>query len=76
MDFKAATDRLMQLGVTLDEVAVAFGVARNSINRWRMPAGNRNARTVPPTWRDTLLTLACGRRDALDNFAVELERGG
>ncbi|HEX2211537.1 MAG TPA: hypothetical protein VHG93_27875 [Longimicrobium sp.] len=57
MDFKAATDRLTDR-ITADDIAEAFGVARNSIARARLDRSNPGYRPPPEKWQPTLAQMA------------------
>jgi len=74
MDFKTATDRLTDR-ITADDIADAFGVARNSIARARLDRSNPGYRPPPENWKPVLASLARERSMVLRVFAEELERG-
>jgi hypothetical protein len=57
MDFKTATDRLTDR-ITADDIAEAFGVARNTIARARLDRANPGYRPPPEDWQPTLAQLA------------------
>ncbi len=71
MDFKAATDRLGKK-ITADDLAEAFGVARNTIARARLDPSNPEYRSPPQNWRPVLARLARERSQQLSAFADEL----
>ena len=73
MEFKEATDRLMQR-VTNQDVADACGVSRNLIERARMDG--EHARAAPPSWEPAIAQLARQRAHALLEFAEELDPTG
>ena len=72
MDFKTATDRLGKK-ITADDLAEAFGVARNTIARARLDPSNPEYRTPPQNWKPVLARLARERSRMLGEFAYELE---
>lgn len=63
MDFVAATDRLMALGVTLEEVAHALGGEQKygSVKAARLDPDSPNYRRPPEDWRPKLARLAWKR---------------
>lgn len=73
MDFKTATDRLGKK-ITADDIAEAFGVARNTIARARLDASNPEYRSPPQEWKPVLARLARERSRDLSSFADELEQ--
>lgn len=75
MDFKTATDRLGKK-ITADDLAEAFGVARNTIARARLDSSNPEYRSPPQNWRPVLAQLARERSRELAAFAEELEKRG
>ena len=72
MDFKSATDRLTDR-VTADDIAAAFGVARNTIARARLEPGSSAYRSPPELWRGVIARLARERAKALTSLAEMLE---
>lgn len=72
MDFKTATDRLGKK-ITADDLAEAFGVARNTIARARLDPSNPEYRSPPQHWRPVLARLARERSRELADFAEDLE---
>jgi transcriptional regulator with XRE-family HTH domain len=72
MDFKTATDRLGRK-ITADDLAEAFGVARNTIARARLDPSNPEYRSAPQHWRPVLARLARERSRELADLAEELE---
>lgn len=74
MDFKTATDRLTQR-VTADEIARAFGVARNTIARARLDPASSAYRSPPEGWQKVLARLARERGEELHDLAAKLEAG-
>jgi len=73
MDFKTATDRLGKK-ITADDLAEAFGVARNTIARARLAPSNPEYRSPPQNWKAVLARLARERSSELVAFADELEQ--
>jgi hypothetical protein len=74
MDFKTATDRLGKK-ITADDLAEAFGVARNTIARARLDPSNPEYRSPPQNWRPVLARLAWERSSQLAILAKQLETG-
>ena len=73
MNFKTATDRLTDR-VTADDIAKAFGVARNTIARARLEPSSDAYRSPPHDWQRVLARLARDRSKELKKLAEELER--
>ena len=74
MDFKTATDRLTDR-ITADDIAQAFGVARNTIARARLDRENLGYRPPPENWQPVLARMAREWSREFAKFAEELERG-
>lgn len=72
MDFKQATDRLTER-VTAEEIAGAFGVARNSIARARLDPSSSAYRSPPAGWQKVLARLARERGAEFNQLADEIE---
>jgi hypothetical protein len=72
MDFKTATDRLTDR-ITADDIAEAFGVARNTIARARLDRSNPGYRPPPENWRPVIAQLARARSRELAEFAQAVE---
>jgi transcriptional regulator with XRE-family HTH domain len=72
MDFKTATDRLGRK-ITADDLAEAFGVARNTIARARLDPSNPEYRSPPQNWKPVLARLARERSLDLARFADQLD---
>lgn len=72
MDFKTATDRLTER-ITADDIAEAFGVARNTIARARLERSNPGYRPPPENWQPVLARLAREQGKVLNVLADELE---
>ena len=73
MDFKAATDRLMELGVPARDIAEALSLQPNTVRAMRLDPESENHRTPPPNWQPKLRTLARERGGELVKLAGELE---
>ena len=73
MDFKTATDRLTER-VTADEIAMAFGVARNTIARARLDPSSSAYRSPPEDWETVLARLARELSAEFRELAEELEQ--
>lgn len=76
MDFKAATDRLMDKGVGLDDVADALGVAHQTVRSYRLDPESSGYRRPPDDWRPKLAALAGERGGELSKLARDLGQGG
>lgn len=74
MDFVEATDRLMACGVTLQEIADAFGLAHNTIRVTRLDPASPSYRRPPDGWPEVLARLAGDRGDELHDLAASLRR--
>ena len=72
MDFKTATDQLTDR-ITADDIADAFGIARNSVARARLERTNPGYRPPPQNWQPVLARLARERSRLLDAFARTLD---
>jgi hypothetical protein len=73
MDFKEATSKLTDCP-TLDDIARACDVARNTVLRARMDPNSPNARPAPAGWERTIARLARMRAKELARLADALER--
>jgi len=73
MNFKTATDRLTER-ITADEIAKAFGVARNTIARARLDPSSSAYRSPPEDWEAVLARLARDLSAEFSELAEELER--
>ena len=73
MDFKTATDRLMELGVPAREIAEALGLQPNTVRAMRLDPESGHHRTPPPNWQPELKKLAAARGGRLVKLAKELE---
>lgn len=58
MDFKQATDILLEYGVTLPEIAEALGIAAQTARQARLDPSTDGFRRPPPEWREALAVLA------------------
>lgn len=76
MDFREATGRLIELGVTLREMAEAMGVSHSLLVQARMQPSAKGHRKPPNRWREALLSIARERGRAFTGLADELERKG
>lgn len=70
MTFQEATDRLLQAGLTLSEVAAAISYESQTVRAIRS-----GARKPPPPekWKPQLVALARARIDALQGFVTDAE---
>lgn len=73
MDFKDASGRLMDLGVSLREMAEHMGVSRSALNQARLDPKATGYRTPPDNWRTKLAELARARGGELVGVADEIE---
>lgn len=73
MDFKTATDRLMDLGVPTREIADALGLKPNTVRAMRLNPSSDGHRSAPAGWERAAAKLARGRSKELDALAEELE---
>ncbi len=73
MDFKTATDRLGDLGVTHAEIGAALGVAASTVRAARLDPESGSYRKPPEGWRPHLANLARTRGGRLVERAEELE---
>ena len=69
LTFATATDRLVDIGLSLGAVAERFGVRRETISRWRRDGGGF---PPPDNWPEVLAQLADERGEDLRHFAREL----
>jgi hypothetical protein len=74
MDFRAATDRLMERGVPARKVAEALGLRPNTVRAMRLAAESEHRRSPPDGWEPVLARLARERGGELLELAEELER--
>ena len=73
MDFKTATDKLMELGVPAREIADALGLKPNTVRAMRLDPASEGHRSAPPHWENAVAKLVRGRSKELDAVAEELE---
>lgn len=73
MDFIKATDRLMQAGVGLGEIAAALGVAYGSVKAARLDPSSSSYRSPPAGWPEALAALARQRGEELLELSREIE---
>ena len=73
MDFKEATDRLMEAGLTAHDVAGALGLATQTVRAMRLDPSSSAHRTAPGGWRKALAKLAQERGEELRELAETLE---
>ena len=73
MNFKEATDRAGQLGLTQAEIAEALGIAHSTVRASRLDPSSPNYRKPPAGWREKLLKAAHERGGELVRLADELE---
>lgn len=76
MDFKEATTRLGELGLTHEEIGDALGLAAATIRAARLNPDSPSYRRPPEDWRPKLQELARGRGGSFEELAEELEDSG
>ena len=76
MTFRAATDRLLALGITMAELAHACGVAHNTIRRARLGPESPAYRPPPGGWEAIVSRMATERAEELSRLARELGEPG
>lgn len=76
MDFREATGKLIELGVTLREMAGAMGVSHSLLVQARMHPTAKGYRNAPDQWREALRGIAAKRGKAFTELARRLEREG
>ncbi len=74
MDFKEATDRLIELDVPLRDLAGELGVSHALLIAARLDPENPNSRRPPDGWREAVKRIAERRKGELGALAEELER--
>ena len=72
MDFKEATDRLLEAGVTLRDLADEAGVDHDTLRRSRLDPTTRSYRPPPSNWRKALAELARRKGGTLTQLAKQL----
>ena len=75
MDFKEATDRAGQLGLTQAEIAEVLGIAHSTVRASRLDPSSPNYRKPPDGWKPKLTKAARARGGELAKLAEELENG-
>jgi hypothetical protein len=76
MNFKEATDRLMDAGIALPDIAAALGAAYTTARAWRLDPDSPSFRRPPEGWEVALARLARERAQELSGIAEELEGRG
>ena len=76
MTFRAATDRLLALGINMAELADRCGVAHNTIRRARLDPDSPAYRPPPAGWEVIGARMARERADELTSLARELGEPG
>jgi hypothetical protein len=74
VDFRGATGKLIELGVTLREMADAMGVSHSLLVQARMHPSAKGHRNPPDQWREALQGIAAKRGKAFAELAKKLER--
>lgn len=72
MDFKEATDRLLEAGVNLRDLADEAGVDHDTLRRSRLDPTTRSYRPPPSNWREALAALAERKGGGLQRLAKQL----
>lgn len=73
--FREATERALEAGVSLAELAEELGVSHSLLRKARFAPDNPNRRRPPEGWREALARLARRRGGQLLELAEDLERG-
>lgn len=73
MDFQETTDRLMELGVGLRDLADALGVSYQSARMFRLDPEASGYRSPPENWREAVVELARERGGELLELAEKLD---
>jgi hypothetical protein len=73
VDFREATGRLIELGVTLREMADAMGVSHSLLVQARMDPSTKGHRNPPDQWREALREIAVKRGKSFAELAKKLE---
>jgi hypothetical protein len=73
LEFKEATDRLLEEGVTLRDLADEAGVDHDTLRRSRLDPTTRSYRPPPSNWREALAALAERKGGRLQRLAEELK---
>ena len=73
MNFKEATDRAGQLGLTQAEIAEALDIAHSTVRASRLDPSSPNYRKPPDGWQRKLLRAATRRGGEFVKLAEELE---
>ena len=76
MTFRAATDRLLALGIDMAELAHACSVAHNTIRRARLDPASPAYRPPPGGWEAIVAQMARDRAEELLRLARELGEPG
>lgn len=75
MDYKEATDRLLER-ITTADLASELGVSQNAIARARLDPATRDFRPPPSGWQAAIARLAGERALRLLNLKEMLDSGG
>lgn len=73
VDFIQATDRLLDRGVSLADIAEGMGLSYATVRAFRLDPESESHRRPPDDWRPKLAKLARGRGEELVELAEELE---
>ncbi len=73
MDYKEATDRLLER-ITTTDLAEELGVSQNAVARARLDPTTRDFRPPPKGWAAAVARVAGRRAAALMDLQRELER--
>lgn len=74
MDYKEATDRLLER-ITTADLATELGVSQNAIARARLDPTTRDFRPPPAGWRAAVARLAGERASRLMKLKEALDSG-
>lgn len=76
MQFKGATDRLLEAGVTLPELAEEIGCSAGLLRQARLDPDASSYRSPPDGWREAAARVARRRGGDLCELAEDLEGDG
>lgn len=74
MDFKEATDVLLDVGVTADEIGEALGLAGQTVRAMRLDPSSPSYRRPPDDWRLPIARLLMKREKELGKIMDRFKR--
>ena len=72
MNFKEATDLLMETGFTADEIGEGLALAAQTVRAMRLDPSSDSHRAPAADWRQELAKLARRRGQKLEGFSKKL----